>query len=133
MGADPVDFAGQNGVYLLHDNREVVYVGRTSERPLGRRLFEHTQDRLRGRWNRFSWFGVLQVTDDGRLVENSWQPDANAWISTMEAILIEGLEPRQNRRRGDDFTGIEYLQAEDPEMEREQMLSLLKEMGQRLT
>ena len=28
--------------------------------------------------------------------------------------MIEGLEPRQNRRRGDDFQAVEFLQAEDP-------------------
>jgi hypothetical protein len=34
----------------------------------------------------------------------------------MEALLIEGLEPPQNRRRGDDFRAVEYLQAEDREL-----------------
>ena len=54
IGADPVDFNAQLGVYLLHDGRDVVYVGRSIDRPLGRRLFEHTQDRLRGRWMRWT-------------------------------------------------------------------------------
>src|SRR5271157_717327 len=34
----PVDFAGEKGVYLLYDGREVVYVGRTTDQPLGVRL-----------------------------------------------------------------------------------------------
>lgn len=37
----------------------------------------------------------------------------------MEALLIEGLEPPQNRRRGDDFDGVEYLQAEDQRIKTE--------------
>lgn len=42
IGADSVDMAGQKGIYLLHDMREVVYVGRCTDRPLGKRLYEHT-------------------------------------------------------------------------------------------
>lgn len=41
IGAEPVDFNKQLGIYLLYDGREVIYVGRATERPLGRRLFEH--------------------------------------------------------------------------------------------
>ena len=50
----------------------------------------------------------------------------------MEALLIEGLEPPQNRKRGDDFSAIEYLQAEDPAVERQQMMELLAEMQRRI-
>ncbi|HEX8339790.1 MAG TPA: hypothetical protein VF624_02670, partial [Tepidisphaeraceae bacterium] len=59
IGATSVDFFMQLGVYLLYDGREVIYVGRTTDRPLGRRLFEHTIDRMSARWDRFSWFGLL--------------------------------------------------------------------------
>jgi hypothetical protein len=37
----------------------------------------------------------------------------------MEALLIEALEPRQNRKRGDSFKAVEYLQIEDPRIEKE--------------
>lgn len=132
IGADAVDFNLQNGVYLLHDGREVVYVGRSIDRPLGKRLYEHTQDRLRGRWNRFSWFGLHEVSDNGELNTLDINPSTDIIISTLEALLIEGLEPRQNRRRGDDFNAIEYLQAEDPEIEKQQMKALLSDMQQKL-
>jgi hypothetical protein len=132
LGADAVDFSGQKGVYLLHDARQVVYVGRAIDRPLGRRFYEHTQDRLRGRWDRFSWFGLLKVTDSGQLLEPSFAADMGVWIATMEALLIEGLEPPQNRKRGDDFSAIEYLQVEDPEIERQAMLRLLGDMQDRI-
>ena len=120
IGAEEVDFAEQVGVYLLHDGREVVYVGRSTDRPLGRRLYEHTKDRLQARWNRFSWFGLLTVTEDARLREAEVLLTPEVVAITLEAVLIEGLEPRQNRRRGDGFNATEYLQAEDPEIERRQ-------------
>ncbi|MGR0481220.1 MAG: GIY-YIG nuclease family protein [Candidatus Electronema sp. V4] len=67
IGATPVDFCKQLGIYLLYDGREVIYVGRSTDRPLGKRLYEHTIDRLSTRWDRFSWFGLLPVADDGQL------------------------------------------------------------------
>lgn len=117
INSESVDFCDQRGVYLLHDGSKVVYVGRTSDRSLGRRLYEHTLDRLSGRWDRFSWFGLKEVTPNGKLEEIDINPSPDHWITTMEALLIEGLEPPQNRRRGDDFSAVEYLQADDPEIE----------------
>jgi len=133
QGAQHVDFASQIGVYLLHDGRDVIYVGRATDRPLGRRLFEHTYDRLNGRWNRFSWFGLLRVTPKGVLVEPSWtRLRADQLIATMEAILIEGLEPPQNRRRGDEFKGIEYLQVKDPRLQKRELSALFEELKGKL-
>lgn len=63
----PVNFGKQIGIYILYDHHTVVYVGRSIDRPLGTRLYEHTGDRLGGRWNRFSWFGLLDVTDNANL------------------------------------------------------------------
>jgi len=54
VAAKSVDFSGQRGVYVLSDHHTVIYVGRAVERDLGQRLYEHTLDRLSGRWNRFS-------------------------------------------------------------------------------
>lgn len=64
-GSTQVDFCNQIGVYLLYDGREVIYVGRATERGLGVRLYEHTWERLASRWDRFSWFGFLPVGEDG--------------------------------------------------------------------
>jgi hypothetical protein len=36
LGATPVDFNKQLGIYLLYDGREVIYIGRTTDRPLGK-------------------------------------------------------------------------------------------------
>ncbi|NIA10865.1 MAG: hypothetical protein GWP10_14345 [Nitrospiraceae bacterium] len=121
IGAEPVDFCKQQGIYLLYDGREVIYVGRATDRPLGRRLYEHTLDRLSARWNRFSWFGLLPVSDKGSLqpLPDGYQP--MKLIPALEAILIEALEPRQNRKRGDDLSAVEYLQQEDPEIEKQRV------------
>ena len=67
--ATAVDFGKQKGIYILYDHHTVVYIGRSIDRPLGRRLYEHTIDRLGSRWNRFSWFGLLDVTPEGSLRE----------------------------------------------------------------
>jgi hypothetical protein len=121
IGATPVDFNKQLGIYLLYDGREVIYVGRTTDRPLGRRLYEHTLDRLSTRWDRFSWFGLLPVSNSGSLGELPGEYEAAMLIPALEAILIEALEPRQNRKRGDDLAAVEYLQKLDPEIERKRV------------
>ncbi|MFQ6608184.1 MAG: hypothetical protein ACE5EE_06555 [Fidelibacterota bacterium] len=46
----------------------------------------------------------------------------------MEALLIEGLEPPQNRRRGDDFSAVEYLQAEDTDLKDKQTNEFILEL-----
>jgi HB1, ASXL, restriction endonuclease HTH domain len=118
IGANPVDFHKQLGIYLLYDGREVIYVGRATERPLGRRLYEHTFDRLTTRWDRFSWFGLLPVSEAGRIGELRNSYLTSKIIPAMEAVLIEALEPRQNRKRGDDLGAVEFIQRIDPEIEK---------------
>jgi len=53
-------------------------------------------------------------------------------IVTMEALLIEGLEPPQNRKRGDDFTAVEFLQVEDPEISKRHVVELMDELKKKL-
>lgn len=132
VNSDSVDFSGQIGIYILYDGKEVVYIGRSVDRPIGERLFEHTQDRLRGRWNRFSWFGVLDVQDDGALGELDQHFTSTKLIDTFEAVFIEVLEPPLNRKRGDGFSAIEYLQVTDPNVEREEIMKLLNEVQRKM-
>lgn len=115
-----VDFSNQKGVYLLHDGRSVIYVGRTTDQPLGIRLRQHTIDRLNGRWDRFSWFGIYPVDEISGVLKTEAVPqfDLPMLIATMEALLIEGLEPPQNRKRGDDFRAVEFLQVQDPDLKK---------------
>jgi len=126
IGATPVDFYTQLGIYLLYDGREVIYVGRTTDRPLGKRLYEHTLDRLSARWVRFSWFGLLPVSDKGKIGELPLSYDAAKLIPALEAILIEALEPRQNRKRGDGLSAVEYLQTIDPEIEKKKVMAAVE-------
>lgn len=128
----PIDFGGQRGIYILYDQHTVVYVGRSVDRPLGKRLYEHTSDRLGGRWTRFSWFGLLDVTDDGNLVEIPLKVSSSSLIAMFEAILIEALEPPQNRKRGDDFSMKEYIQDLDPELREREIRNTLRTIEQKL-
>lgn len=128
----PVDFGAQRGIYILYDHHTVVYVGRSVDRPLGKRLYEHTIDRLGSRWNRFSWFGLLNVTDDGKLVETPIKVTLPSLIATLEALLIEALEPPQNRKRGDDFTVMEYIQDIDPEIKERELQNTLRAIERNL-
>lgn len=126
LGATPVDFNKQLGIYLLYDGREVIYIGRTTDRPLGRRLYEHTLDRLAARWDRFSWFGLLPISDSGQLGILPVTYEAAKIIPALEAILIEALEPRQNRKRGDDLSAVEFIQREDPEIHKQRVKASLE-------
>jgi hypothetical protein len=50
----------------------------------------------------------------------------------MEALLIEGLEPPQNRKRGDEFRAIEHLQIEDPSINKNKIVALMDELKSKL-
>ena len=132
VAAKSVDFSAQRGVYVLSDHHTVIYVGRAVERDLGQRLYEHTLDRLSGRWNRFSWFGLYSVSDAGKLTEETLAPSFASIVGAFEAILIETLEPPQNRRRGDDFTAVEYIQDIDPELREQELQTTLRSIEQKL-
>ena len=129
IGAIPVDFCEQRGLYLLYDGREVIYVGRATERPLGKRLYEHTKDRMSARWDRFSWFGVLPVFEKGKIGSQPETYSANMLIPSLEAILIESLEPRQNRQRGDDMVDREYIQRIAPEIRKKRIKGMLDDIS----
>lgn len=128
----PVDFGKQKGIYILYDHHTVVYVGRSIDRPLGKRMYEHTIDRLGSRWNRFSWFGLLDVTQEGNLRETALNTSLASLVGTLEALLIETLEPPQNRKRGDDFSAIEYIQDIDPELKEREIQNTLRSIEQKM-
>lgn len=127
VAATKVNFADQVGVYLLHDRDRVIYVGRAAD-TLAARLVAHTLDRLGGRWDRFSWFGLRNVGPNGELIDRAVSWDEPVVIETLEALLIESLEPPLNRRRGDNFAGIEYLQAVDPDIERQEQRRVIEQL-----
>lgn len=103
-----------------------------TDQALGVRLRQHTVDRLNGRWDRFSWFGVFAPSESGALSPATERFDLEMLIVTMEALLIEGLEPRQNRKRGDDFRAVEFLQVEDPEIQKRRMVQMMDSLKAKL-
>jgi hypothetical protein len=129
-----VDFNEQIGIYILYNNSQIIYVGRAmgikKDRPIAQRLFEHTVDRLEGRWDRFSWFSIYPVDDKGKLDSDFLIREVTNENLTivLEALLIEAMEPSQNRRRGDDFSIYEYLQVRDPTIDKKNKRLLLKEL-----
>lgn len=135
IGAVPVNFSHQIGVYLLHDRRETIYVGQAVEQSIGKRLYQHTMDRLSGRWDRFSWYGFYGVSSEGK-VAHSKSPLESLTLAeladSLEGILIECIEPRQNRKRGNTFSGIEYIQVEDPEIKKKRAQQLLQELSEKI-
>lgn len=61
----------------------------------------------------------------------SW--DTEAVVDALEAVLIEGIEPTQNRRQGDGFAAIEYQQdiakGSDADTSDKLLLDYLKNKG----
>lgn len=131
LGASDVNFAAQVGVYLLHDRDRVIYVGRATDTMFARLKF-HTVDRLSGRWDRFSWFGLKSVEPDGGLSEPPGAWSYSIVLETLEALLIESLEPPLNRKRGDNFSGAEYIQVIDPEIEKRRRRKIIAEMAEKI-
>ncbi len=102
----PVNFADQDGIYLLHKGSEIAYIGQTrTERGksgLYARLRYHHNDRRKSdRWDAFSWFGFRPVADNGDLLPAPDGGNLVDVINVIEAMLIEGLMPRLNMRGGD--------------------------------
>lgn len=135
FGATHVNFSSQVGIYLLHDGRETIYVGQAIEQPIGKRLYQHTKDRFSGRWDRFSWYGFYSVSDDAKIDISKTILDKitlSELANTLEAVLIESMEPRQNRKKGNTLSGIEYLQFEDPEIRKKRTQQILQELSEKI-
>ena len=105
-----LDLSNKCGVYVLHDRARTIYVGRAVDQPIVARLRAHTKDRHDPRWDRFSWFAASAVGTNGGTLTSA------AFLAALEAVLIEVLEPPQNRRRGDGLSDLEYVQERDPEL-----------------
>ena len=123
-GSDPVDFSNQQGVYFLHQNRNVVYVGRTSD-SLYSRLLDHNGNRKAFRWNQFSWFGFREVTQEGELGAVPEMTDLHHMITLLESVLIEALQPPLNAQQG-AYLGPIYEQVPDPDVALKQSRDFLR-------
>lgn len=132
-GGQEIDFSQQVGIYILYQGERTVYVGRAAKESLANRLRAHTRDRLTARWDRFSWFGLRPVNESGVLEDfDTNHINTDLIVETMEAILIEGLEPPQNRRRGDKIEDSEFIQITDPLIEKKRNEAILERLRRKL-
>ena len=114
--SETIDFANQQGVYLLHSWQSIVYVGKTSAKEGGlfqRLNYHHTRQVWSGKWERFSWFGIRRVIDNGVIVDDQNYATKEVVTALMEAVLIEALRPAFNDQKG-NYMGTLYRQATDP-------------------
>ena len=114
-GEDAVNFANQTGVYVLYQWPQVTYVGRTASSGLYQRLRSHDVDASKD-WDRFSWFGLGAVDDDGVLHPPSAKANTEDQVTMVETVLIEVLRPPFNNKQG-DLIGDQYRQVPDPVVE----------------
>lgn len=113
---DYVDFATQQGVYLLHSWDAVVYVGRTTAESSGlfeRLRYHHSMHVWSSKWVRFSWFGLRPVSNTGELKDVPAMATKRVVSALMESVLIETLRPAFNSQKG-DYMGTLYRQLVDP-------------------
>lgn len=108
--SDPVCLDAQVGVYLLLKSDKVIYAGQTTA--LFERLKDHRRNRFALRWDRFSWFGLREVRDDGSLSPVQANYDSESVVDALEGVLMETFEPYQNRRAPQNFDGIEFEQVD---------------------
>ncbi len=97
-----VDVWDERGIYVLYQDWNVAYVGKTGRNPLGRRIRDHLSDDLAGRWDRFAWYGVRRVNQDGSLAAvevPQMRLDGFDTIDAGEALLIRVTAPPLNHRR----------------------------------
>ena len=122
------DFREQIGIYALFDeNREIVYIGQTGSgsKRLWSRLRDHNRGQLRDRWTNFSWFGFLSVSDNSlglREIPNAVEIENYSGLkeevagsfgdalNEIEAVLIQLVEPRLNKRGPNWKDSVEYFQ-----------------------
>lgn len=127
---DAINFASQAGVYVLYQWPQVNYVGRAASGSLFQRLKRHDTDPGKGLWDRFSWFGLREVDDDGQLQERGQLSIAEE-ITMMEALLISVLTPPHNNKGGDGM-GTQYFQVPDAMVEEREQRILARTLSQLL-
>lgn len=101
------DFRHQSGIYVLYDDYGPTYVGLTRALGLGQRLKNHTCDRHKGKWDRFSWFGFKaisnSVNESGmKFLEprkDKVKTSQHTTIGDLEALLIAAMGTRLNRAK----------------------------------
>ncbi|MGM0662262.1 MAG: GIY-YIG nuclease family protein, partial [Pseudomonadota bacterium] len=89
--------------YILYDEYGPCYVGLTSSQGLGKRLKDHLDDKLAGKWDRFSWFGFRPIgkpSQKSGILELNQPPEdltdnTSTTIGDLEALLIRSIGPKR--------------------------------------
>jgi hypothetical protein len=121
-----VDFRHQQGIYVLYDEYGPTYVGLTRKQGLGKRLKDHLGDRHAGAWDRFSWFGFTEISEEkdatGLLLLSSEleevTEDRRTTIGDLEALLIQLMNPRDNVSKMNFAGGERWYQIPYDDIER---------------
>ena len=122
-----VDFAKQQGVYILYNWPNITYVGRTTS-SLYERLIDHAKNPRRAyEWDRFSWFGLCPVDENGDLAAPHPSLDMSDIVAAFETLLITTLSPPFNSKQGDRL-GTRYLQVPDSTVEDREREKLVDQM-----
>ena len=113
-----VNFRGQKGIYALYSDYKLVYIGQTRGGEQGtlfaRLKHHHKVDDLSERWDRFSWFGMLQPLAEAAkkalkskgdirdlyLPKKELNIAPSVAIDMLEAVSIAISEPQLNLQRG---------------------------------
>ena len=102
------DYGDCIGIYCLYKGDELVYIGQTGLKEgdgcLYKRLKQHTEDDLKGKWDAFSWFGRKNNMGQAKVAECFFQ---------LEAIAIEIASIKQKQKSGDFRGADEVLQVQD--------------------
>jgi len=98
----------------------MIYVGQvgSGRATLYGRLRRHRHDSLAGRWDHFSWFGLLRVMGNGKLVKAKKKKSAplTTILNQMEAVLIASSEPVLNKQGGKFGKQRRYMQVRDEDL-----------------
>lgn len=55
-----------------------------------------------------------------------------SWLARWKLSSSKRFEPPQNRRRGDDFGAVEYIQDVDPELKEQELQRTLRNIEHKL-
>jgi hypothetical protein len=114
-----VNFRRQTGLYVLYADYKPIYAGQAAngKSNLFVRLRHHWNVDLRGRWDRFSWFGTREVTSGGTLARPSkGTTTLRVMHDQLEALLLSAMELPQNKQGGKWSKAKRYTQERDPRL-----------------
>jgi len=134
-GKKALDFWDSRGVYALHDDFRVVYIGQALDQPLGKRIRDHLTDRLAGRWDMFSWYSLSTFREKNVRKPGQRQTTPADVIDTLEALGIGLTLPPLNRRYNKipGARRVEQAKSPHPHTERHYLEEILKRLPELVT